>query len=105
MNNEKLVNYLKRTPGNTNPAILKQLIQENQLENHIQADWLVTDKSNPAYVKNKPVEITEDVIFNSTEIDWDYEEPLYLAEGTSLFTPINGLYQVNWGKEVFLLQS
>ena len=39
MNNQEIVNYVMHTPGNTNPAILKQMLEETS----VQSDWNQND--------------------------------------------------------------
>lgn len=50
MNNQEVINYVMHTPGNTNPTILKQMLEDTS----VQSDWNQNDSTKPDYVKNRP---------------------------------------------------
>lgn len=59
MSEQEIVEYVMKTPYNTNPAILKQKLQEFSSSSGnggiiAQADWAETDETSPSYIKNKP---------------------------------------------------
>ena len=59
MSEQEIMEYVMKTPYNTNSAILKQKLQElsNSSGNSgimAQADWAETDETSPGYIKNKP---------------------------------------------------
>ena len=73
MNNQEIVNYVMHTPGNTNPAILKQMLEETS----VQSDWNQNDPAAPDYVKNrthylKPTTILEYSEFSFSDMGGIY---------------------------------
>lgn len=51
MTNKEVIEYVQHTPYNTNPAILKQKLEQQDFENR--ADWNQNDPMAPDYVKNR----------------------------------------------------
>ena len=47
---DKIINYISKTPENTNPAVLNTLLGDLNK----QSDWNQNDKTQPDYVKNRP---------------------------------------------------
>lgn len=63
MTNKEVIDYITKTPHNTNPTILKQHLEEQDAEllNNsgagglgVQADWNQNDETAPDFVKNRP---------------------------------------------------
>lgn len=57
MHVQEIMDYVMKTPHNTNPAILRQKLQEFSTGNEgiaAQADWAEINENSPSYIKNKP---------------------------------------------------
>lgn len=52
MTNKEVIEYVQYTPHNTNPAILKQKLEQQDFENR--PDWNQNDPTAVDYVKNRP---------------------------------------------------
>ena len=85
MDSQEIVNYIMNTPNNTNPAILKQMIEE---KSGTQADWNQNDKNAPDYIKNRPFrEEDELVVISECEVT-----SITTNEGWRNLTDGNGNY-------------
>lgn len=52
MNNQEIINYIMKTPQNTNPEILRQKLEEQDFENR--SDWNQNNEKAPDFIKNRP---------------------------------------------------
>lgn len=66
MTNKEVIEYVQHTPYNTNPAILKQKLEQQDFENR--ADWNQNDPMALDYVKNRP--FYEETTYSNT-LEWD----------------------------------
>lgn len=79
MNNQEVINYVMHTPGNTNPTILKQMLEDTS----VQSDWNQNDSTQPDYVKNRPLytgDAVESDPLDLTGAIWALQDVLYMTQ-------------------------
>ena len=95
---DKIINYVKHTPENTNPAVLATLLGDLNK----QSDWNQNDDTQPDYVKNRPFYTggpVETVLAEERTVlfEKDPKMGLYIGEFKSTFlTTVGETYKVSW---------
>ena len=95
---DKIINYVKHTPENTNPAVLATLLGDLNK----QSDWNQNDDTQPDYVKNRPFYTggpVETVLVEERTVlfEKDPKRDLYIGEFKSTFsTTVGETYKVSW---------
>lgn len=54
MTNKEIVDYVMKTPRNTNPSVLNSLLQQRGGGSSVQPDWNQNDSTQADYIKNRP---------------------------------------------------
>ena len=95
---ENIVKYVTTTPNNTNPVILKQLVEDRDFKNR--ADWNQNDENAANYIKNRP--------FFSSGIQKEYVLPeMVIDENTDFGNPqlfLEGLTSDDISSTVFVVE-
>lgn len=70
MTNKEIVDYVMKTPRNTNPSVLNSLLQQRSGGSSVQPDWNQNDSTQADYIKNRPFyeKFGEVELFPATEI-------------------------------------
>ena len=70
MTNKEIVDYVMKTPRNTNPSVLNSLLQQRSGGSSVQPDWNQNDSTQADYIKNRPFyeKFREVELFPATEI-------------------------------------
>ena len=93
---DKIINYVSKTPENTNPAVLATLLGDLNK----QSDWNQNDDTQPDYVKNRPFYTgnpVETVLVEESTVSFAEDRGLYMAEFPSTFEATVGeTYKVSW---------
>lgn len=89
MTNKEVIEYIQHTPYNTNPAILKQKLEQQDFENR--ADWNQNDPMALDYVKNRThySEESDVIVLSTMEMDFIRfsENVMYEGDNGYLATP------------------
>ena len=99
---DKIINYVRHTPDNTNPAVLATLLGDLNK----QSDWNQNDDTQPDYVKNRPfyAGVVETVLVEERTVSFkkDPKRDFYTGEFQSTFSTITGeTYKVSWDGTIY----
>ena len=98
---DKIINYVKHTPENTNPAVLATLLGDLNK----QSDWNQNDDTQPDYVKNRPFysgDPVETVLLEETTAEFTEDEGLYSYKLRNPFSlEVGQTYTVSWDGTVY----
>ena len=94
---DKIINYVRHTPDNTNPAVLATLLGDLNK----QSDWNQNDDTQLDYVKNRPfyTSAVETVLVEERTVSFekDPKRDFYTGEFQSTFSATVGeTYKVSW---------